>query len=409
MSKELLKALLDYEFYEKHKSKLTEDGFQDSNAKWIFQTIKTNHEKHQKSLNMQELKALHYAYNPAITQATKSSLSILFDEIEKVDISNSVGEELVLAQYKLNKFTELAQLAMDGGDNKDISLEKIQQTLDSIKSADTTVNAVEEYISTDAEIILKSLDRHYKWQFPLPAIQSITGGIGEGVFALIAARPNAGKTGFCAAIMCQPGGFLEQGAKVHFLGVEESSDRTMARCFSSYTGMKREQIEENPREVTNIFSKISKNLYMKDVVGMNLTELEEYVKLHEIDVLIVDQLDKIKVNGSFAGEHDKLRFLYTSAREIAKKYNIALIGICQASNDAEGKLNFGFECLENSKTGKAAELDLCICIGKYSYEIDANDGGDKGFRMANIVKNKLTGKEVSVGFILNRELSRIQS
>lgn len=404
MSKELLKALLNYEFYDKYRTKVTEDSFQDSNAKWLFQTILTNHEKHKKSLNVQEFKALHYAYNPAITQATKKSLEILFGELEKLDISEEVGEELVLAQYKLNQFTELAQLAMDGGDNKEISIEKMNKILDNIKSANNPPEEIEEYVTDDLDELFDELAKEYKWKF-LPPMRDAIGGIGEGVFALIAARPNVGKTGTLAALCCQPGGFCDQGAKVHYLGVEEKSVRTKIRGMSSYTGWTKEYINENRQETAKLWSKIKGNFFLKDVVGMDLTELEEYVKLHTIDILIIDQLDKIKVKGSFAGNHDKLTHLYIQVRELAKKYNIAIIGVCQASNDAEGKLYFGMDCLAESKTGKPGELDLCICIGADSFEI--NKGEDVGFRMANIVKNKLTGIEIPIGFILHRNISRI--
>lgn len=405
MSKELIKALLDYNFYDKHRNKLTADGFQESNVKWLFETLVTSHNKNAKSLNINEFKALHYAYNPAATTATKKSLDVLFDEIDKVNISSVVADDLVVAQYKFNKYTELTQLAMDGGDNKDISITKLREILDDISSADSPKLAAEEYITDDIDELFGELSKEYKWKFPEP-LTEITGGIGEGVFALITARPNIGKTAFCAAIACMPGGFISQGARVHYLGVEEKSVRTKMRAMSSYTGWTKEYISEHRNETAKQWSMVRDNFKLKDVVGMDLTELEEYVKIHDIDILIIDQLDKIKVSGSFSGNHDKFGHLYVSIREIAKRYDIAIIGVCQSSNDAEGKLHYGMECLAESKTSKGAELDLCICIGADSFGV--SKGEDSGFRMANVVKNKLTGIEKAVGFMLNKNLSRIQ-
>lgn len=405
MSKELIKALLDVNFYEKHKSKLKSDSFQDANIRWLFDTIITSHEKNNKALNVGEFRALHYAYNPAITQATKKNLDVLFDEIDKVDISEEVGDDLVIAQYKLNKFTELAQLAMDGGDNKEVSLHDLQELINSIASANTPKEQEQEYITDDIDELFNELSKEYKWKFPQP-LTDIVGGIGEGVFALITARPNIGKTAVVAALACMPDGFIAQGARVHFLGVEEKSVRTKMRAMSAYTGWTKEYISEHREETAHHWSKVKDNFKLKDVVGMDLTELEEYVKLHPMDILIIDQLDKIKVSGTFAGNHDKFGHLYVSIREIAKRYNIAIIGVCQSSNDAEGKLHYGMECLAESKTSKGAELDLCICIGADSFGV--SKGEDTGFRMANVVKNKLTGIEKAVGFMLNKNLSRIQ-
>jgi hypothetical protein len=406
MSKELLKALLDYEFYDKHKHQLPENSFKDANAKCIYQTIVAHHDKHAQSLSVPELKALHYAHNPAITHATKTNLAILFDEIEKIDISAAVGEDLVLAHYKLNQFTELAQMAMDGGDMKEVSIEKMQQVLDNIRTAAMPNSMLqEEYVTDNIDELFDELSREYKWRF-LPPLAEAVGGIGEGVFALVSARPNCGKTGTLAALVCQPGGFLAQGAVVHFLGVEEKSVRTKMRAISSYTGMTKEEIMENRGFAAKKWAEVKDRFFLKDVVGMDLTELEEYVKTHKMDILIIDQLDKIKVSGTFSGNHDKYGFLYVSIREMAKKYNIAIIGVCQASNDAEGKLYFGMDALADSKTSKAAELDLCICIGKESFGTNSGER-DVGFRMANIAKNKLTGTEESIGFVLDRNLSRI--
>lgn len=402
MSKELIKALLSTEFYEKHKHRLGKDSFQDSNAKWLFETIEAHYAKHQVDISVSELKALHYAFNPAITSATKRNLDLLFDELEATDVSSAVGEELVLAQFKLNQFTELAQMAMDAADNKEVSFEKMQLLISSAISAALPPMTEEEYITDDLDALFSELAQEFKYKFPAP-ISSIVPGIGGGVFALIAARPNVGKTAFMVSLCAQPGGFLEQGAIVHYLGVEEKSARTKIRAINSYTGMTRDEIVANKEKAAAQWNKVKTNFFLKDVVGMDLTELEEYVKMHQMDILIIDQLDKIKVSGSFAGNHDKFGFLYIAIREMAKKYNIAIIGVCQASNDAEGKLYFGMDCLAESKTSKSAELDLCICIGKESF----TGSTDTGYRMANVVKNKLNGVEESVGFMFDRHLSRI--
>ena len=407
MSKELIKAILNFDFYEKYKDKLSEDYFQDNTIKWLYQTIVKARKSEIKNLNIQELKALHKEYNPASTEATKRNLDIFYQELENLDISQAVGEELVLAQYKLIHFTQLAQLAMDAGDNKEISLDQIQSVLNKLKELSSPSIQEEEFVSTDVEVLLNEVENEYKWKIHLNPLREVIDGIGEGVFGIIAARPNAGKTGFCVSLIFQPGGFLDQGAKVHYIANEEAGVRTMLRGISSYAGMTKEEIISNKQEANQIFSKIKKNMFLKDLVGMDLNGLENYIKTHDIDILFIDQLDKIRLEGSFAGEHDRIRSLYTNVRELAKKYSIAILGVCQAGNDAEGKLYYGFECLENSRTGKAAECDICICLGKESFS--TREGEDTGFRMANVVKNKLTGIEKPVGFILNRMLSRISA
>ena len=78
------------------------------------------------------------------------------------------------------------------------------------------------------------------------------------------------------------------------------------------------------------------------------------------------------------------------------------MGVSQASDEASGKKFFGFESLEGSKTGKGAELDLCICIGAENLQQDS------GNRYFFVPKNKLTGWEGTGAYMINREMSRME-
>jgi len=102
--------------------------------------------------------------------------------------------------------------------------------------------------------------------------------------------------------------------------------------------------------------------------------------------LIIDQLDKVNVNGNFARTDEKLRSIYTKFREICKRHKLFGIGISQASADAEERTHVTYAMMENSKTGKAAEADLIIGIGKN--DITNNDDTR---RYLTISKNKLSG------------------
>ena len=105
------------------------------------------------------------------------------------------------------------------------------------------------------------------------------------------------------------------------------------------------------------------------------------------DILIIDQLDKLNVSGTFARTDEKLREIYLKFREICKRHDVFGIGISQASADAENKTNVTYAMMENSKTGKAAEADLIIGIGKS----DITDNQRYSRRYLTISKNKLTG------------------
>ena len=47
---------------------------------------------------------------------------------------------------------------------------------------------------------------------------------------------------------------------------------------------------------------------------------------NEIDVLIIDQADKVGVSGQYNATHERLRELYRRLRELAKRHNAHLLG-----------------------------------------------------------------------------------
>ena len=120
-----------------------------------------------------------------------------------------------------------------------------------------------------------------------------------------------------------------------------------------------------------------------------MEDLDIYCKDNEVDILIIDQLDKVNVTGKFNSSHEKLRDIYLQARELAKRHNCLVIGMSQASAEGHGKLNLSFNVMENSKTGKAAEADLIVGIGKN--DTDEENVNEGNTRTISISKNKLSG------------------
>ena len=88
---------------------------------------------------------------------------------------------------------------------------------------------------------------------------------------------------------------------------------------------------------------------------------------------------------------------------MAKRHNIALIVLSQASADAEGRTRLDFSMMEASKTGKASEADLIIGIGKHSSQ---DDDEPNNTRFLNISKNKLSGFHGVIACNIEPEVSR---
>lgn len=402
----LIKVLLDRQFYDKYKHKLTKDLFSgDGNVKELFNTVNKAYETLESSLTVDSLKELHYSYNPTLTGSNKKLLEELFAQLSSLDLTPETSELVLKQAIEQNLWTELANISLDGGDSKTVDFLRCQEILDNIREG-INLNRDINIVTGSIEEMLAATDQQLKWKIHMTTVADVLEGIGPATFTTVNGRPNAGKTSFVASLIAQPGGFLDQQARVLYIGNEEKAVRTRLRMACCYSGFRREHLlqDNNLKKAKEEFAKVEPYLTVLDMAGFSIEELQNFLKANKksFDIMVIDQLDKLTINGDYAHESDRIRKLYTNTREMLKRYDLAGIGVGQASVDAENKEVFGFDCLENSKTGKGAEVDVCICLG---FRRD-DEGRIPDHRTVNFAKNKLTGNEsyatVSVDFPTGR-------
>ncbi len=106
------------------------------------------------------------------------------------------------------------------------------------------------------------------------------------------------------------------------------------------------------------------------------------------------------------GSDEALKACAIYARQIAKTYDCAVFYMSQLSAEAEGRAQLNQSMMEGSRTGKAAEADLMILIGK-SPTVEGQEE-DSPLRHINIVKNKLNGWHGMVNCELNYQTARYE-
>ena len=339
-------------------------------------------------------------YNPAITRAAKEQLSELIEDIrETQEPSKEIADDIVKILSERDVAQRIAVEATEifNGKPADFNtilsmIEKYKTGLPSEKLDAVTNNVVE---------LLDKLNVVSKWQFNLTVLKDNIGGIGPGNLMIAFARPEVGKTAFWVSLCAAPNGFAEQGAKVHAFINEEPAVRTQMRAISCFTGYNREQIPENIEDTQAEWAKIKDNIKMIDTVDWTIDDIDSHCEKYKPDIIVIDQLDKVNIKGTFARTDEKLRAIYTGAREIAKRRECVVIAISQASADAHNRDHISFDMMENSKTGKAAEADLIIGIGNRT----SNDA-ENNMRILNVNKNKITGWHGDKSCVIDRYLSR---
>ena len=402
IEKQMIRLMLNKKFYTQYKGTLSPTVFA-GDISSLYDTIQKAHEKYEEDIKVDELYSLHTAiFNPALTRAAKEKFSELVEDIKEIqEPSKEIAKDIMRILSDRDLAQRIAVEATEIFNGKEANFREITDMIDKRKiivdedKAPAVTNNVDE--------VLDLLGMTTKWKFNIPMLRDNVGGIGGGNLMISFARPETGKTAFWISLCSGPEGFAEQGAKIHAFINEEPAIRTQMRAISCYTGMTREEIIQEKNMAQRVWSEIKDNISMFDTVDWSMEDIDAHCEKHRPDIIVIDQLDKVNVSGTYARTDEKLRQIYTSAREIAKRRDCAVIAMSQASADAHNRNSISFDQMENSKTGKAAEADLIIGIGRNS-----NSDTENKIRTLCISKNKINGYHGEPVCTIRREISRYE-
>lgn len=403
MEKKLIQLLLLKEFWEQHKGRVIRTMFPEELAS-VYDTIVNAHEKYGRSISFDEMKALYRINNPTMTRTARNSIEELFVDIEhEPPIGIDVAHDVLSHMWQSETGRRIADIGVKIMEHTESSLEPlvtlIERTRDDFLPVEETAA-----VTDDIDSILDDEDAAGKWRFNIREVSRRIPGVSPGDFAVIFARPETGKTASWVSFAAGPDGWARQGARVHAIVNEEKGTRTKLRLASAWTGMTKEEMFADRDKMRALWASARGRIVMRDDDTYTMDRLEMYAKRHRPDVLVIDQLDKISVSGSFARDDQRLREVYLRARSIGKRYDCAVFGISQASADAEGKTRLHYSMMESSKTGKAAEADLIMGIGKHPLQEGQDEEDDT--RFITLSKNKISGWHGVVICHLDGKLSR---
>ena len=400
IEKQIIKLMLDKDFYTEYKGQVSRNVFQGSFGS-LYDTIQKAHDKYDASISIDELYSLHTAvFNPALTRAAKEQFSELLEDIKETQQpSKQIADDIIKILIERDVAQKIAIEATEIFNGKPADFNFITNIIEKHKTGLPAEKL--DAVTNDIDELLDKLNVVSKWSFNIAVLKDGIGGIGPGNLMIAFARPEVGKTAFWVSLVSAPYGFAQQGAKVHAFINEEPAVRTQMRAISSFTGLNKEQIIDNINLARNDWANIKDNIKMIDTVDWSMDDIDSHCEKYKPDIIVIDQLDKVNMKGTYARTDEKLRAIYTSAREIAKRRECVVIAISQASAEAQNKDHISFDMMENSKTGKAAEADLIIGIGnKFS------DNPDNTSRILNVTKNKITGWHGSPPCLIQKYISR---
>jgi replicative DNA helicase len=404
MDQSLLNRCLSQDFFENNKSKLRPALF-DETSQEIYKCIEQMHDKFETDVTPLELFSYWKSQNPTSTGAWTAEVQDVINSIGNApEIKDEIASDVIESLWRQSIGLDVANLGILMSEGEASAMDKLNQLLDRVSSGYLPDNFEQCIVTDDIYELLAVVSDDNRFKFNIDTLSRHVYGLARGEFGVIAAYSNVGKTAFAISLCASPAGFCAQGAKVGYIANEEVGKRTKLRAIQCYTGMTVEEVEFDPAAAHARYAGIRDRLIFADSQGWDIQQLDAFLAQQKFDVVIVDMADKIALTQQFNSGHERLRELYYRLRELAKKHNCALIGLSQASAEAEGKTRLTPTMLEGSKVGKIAETDCLIGLGK----LNDPDNPDDPTRWITVMKNKISGWHGTIICNLNQKTSRYE-
>ena len=389
MELSLIRSLMDKEFYDEHRGSKCPNRLFSTDVRKIKVCIDDAMDRYERTVLPDEIEALFMSNNPTLTTAQKASYHSLFVQIKREQpMGSDVAQEVLSKLFQQVIGEDVANIGFDMVNGDGNTLEKLRNLLESYGD-DFIPNLNIEWDDITIETLMAKAELEAKWAFNIPSVTRLVEGVSGGQLIEVGARPNTGKTSFHASLIAAPGGFAHQGAKCIILCNEEPTHRVGARYLTAAAGMSAREVKGNMGKAKAMYEPVMKNIKIKDAGGRDMSWVESVCKSENPDILVLDMGDKFGVAGNYARPDEALKACAIYARQLAKTYDCAVFYMSQLSADAEGRSQLNQSMMEGSRTGKAAEADLMILIGK-SPTVEGEQE-DSPVRNINIVKNKLNG------------------
>lgn len=393
----LIKTLLDRNFYDQHKGIRCPDKIFSKDVRKIKQALDGAMEAYDGNLTVADLEAVFNRMNASMTTATRGAYEDLFKRIAITEpIKEEIAQDTLSQLFQQHVGDRVANLGFDFVNGTEDSLEPLRQLLEEYKN-DFTPNLRVDWDDNSLDTILDATLLESRWGFNISSLARRVEGVSGGHLVLVGARPNTGKTSFHASLIAAGGGFAHQGAKCIVLCNEEAYTRVAARYISASSNMTMKEVRENKALAHKRYESIRKKVLFKDSTGKGMAWVESVVKQEKPDIVVLDMGDKFADISSERSDIT-LKAAAIHARNIAKQYDCCVIWMSQLSAEAEGKADLNQSMMEGSKTGKAAEADLMVLIGK-TQQAEGED--EDPVRYLNLAKNKLNGYQGKITCVLD--------
>ena len=391
IDKSVIVACLKKDNYNRVSSLIKKDYFP-KEIGTIIDVINKLHKKYDNDISLEDVMLSHRDSFPAMPEATRLRVERDINSLFTVKVQDELVADILHNFWKRTKAKQIGEQALDIFLGKSGDTSPLLSSVEDLKNNEVKLSNTYTVLNEDIETSLNEFEREPEFKFPSQIRDYVT-GIDRQNLGVIFARPEIGKTSF-AAWLC--GWYVKNNLKVAYWGNEEPVRKTRMRVAKSILELSRQEILlDKDRFIEKYKSEVLPYATFMDCVGTSIQEIEDYCFRNEVDVVFIDQLDKVRIDGEFSRGDERLKELYARSRELAKRNKVAVWAVSQASYEAHGREVIDYSMLDGSKTGKAGEADIIIGIGVSEHE---------DFRTLKFSKNKINGYHGSI--VLRRDGER---
>jgi len=381
---QVLGFMLNHDFYNKVKNIVSRDMFAGRDST-IFDAITYAHKEYGISMQPNQISSVVADRNPAMPNSAVLEIYNIIDNLS-VHMSEEMSLELDVVKnfWVRDRARQIGEKAIAIFTGESEHFGELKTLIDMVEDGrmtdKTTYSEMDKGFSQLVDEEVGEPDFPFSWDL----LSERLAGMDRGNLGILFARPEVGKTTFCAFLTAN---YIRNKQKVIYWANEEPAEKIKLRIIQSYFERTRQQMSEERHELERRYAEeVEPYLTVMDSVGTSMEELNEYAQLNEPDVMFCDQLDKFRIGGEFNRGDEKLKEIYVTAREIAKRNKLLLWSVSQASFEAHDRQFIDYAMLDGSRTGKAGEADVIIGIGKTGSSEEENTA-----RHICISKNKLNG------------------
>ena len=262
------------------------------------------------------------------------------------------------------------------------------------------------FVSNDIEELIQKRKEKPGIKWRIAGLNTHLGDIRGKTLGHVFARVDTGKTSFVFSEESHWVTQLKDDEVILHLNNEEDGEKLMSRFYQSLLNVPQDVLESHPEECKKEFLRLGGDRFLLyDEALIYIDDIEELFNTYNVRVCVIDQADKLHFKGQAKlGDVQRLQTIYAKLRELAKKYDVHILTVGQASISAENRKWLYPSDLDGSKTLKPGEFDYIIGIGK---KFDDTDTDKTNLRYIHLCKNKLgTGLHAMIEAVFDPSRAR---